>query len=318
MIAPLRFAVLSFACIVPPASVATLCAQQVTVGTPFNSGGSSFYENFGVGFGFNIPTGNPASGRNGVYGYGPNGLQQGINFGFGGPNVAPQPFGLGQPFSGGQLGYGVQGKNGGFNLNFFGQQGSSTSNVSQTPFVTSMNGYPAYFSDTVQRPFVTGLIPVVGDYGAGWSGPTVVYPSVTVPGFGPPTQRISVVKDRWERMQAEAKTAPRQTSVTPPADDGALVMKRGASPVIAASSGGGGGTSSAERPATSLAEIRRQNAEQQAALDAENDELLQRAKDAVAEDRQSAARTLYERVLKHGNSTQRAAASAALRALTTR
>jgi general secretion pathway protein D len=45
-------------------------------------------------------------------------------------------------------------------------QGNTRSNVMQAPKVTLFNGQTAYVSDTRQRPFVTAVIPVVGDFSA--------------------------------------------------------------------------------------------------------------------------------------------------------
>ncbi len=45
-------------------------------------------------------------------------------------------------------------------------QGDSRSNVLQAPKVTLFNGQQAFVSDTSQRPFVTSVIPVVGDFAA--------------------------------------------------------------------------------------------------------------------------------------------------------
>ena len=45
-------------------------------------------------------------------------------------------------------------------------QGNTRSNVMQAPKVTLFNGQQAFVSDTTQRPFVTSVIPVVGDFSA--------------------------------------------------------------------------------------------------------------------------------------------------------
>ncbi len=221
-------------------------AQQVTIGTPMTTIGNNFHENIGVGWGFNIPTGNPAAGARGVVGLGPNGPQQGINFGFGGPGNAPVPFGLGNQ-NPAQLGWQVQGPNGGrLGFNLFADQGSSTTLTSQTPMLTVMNGQQGFFASTVQRPFVTGLIPVVNDFGAGFA-PTVVYPSMSIPWPTPNdgNRGASVLNERWARIQANE--AARSRIDPPPA----------AQPVAAAPAARGNGRSSAERGAPSLAEIRR-------------------------------------------------------------
>jgi general secretion pathway protein D len=45
-------------------------------------------------------------------------------------------------------------------------QGDSRSNILQAPKVTLFNGQSAFISDTSQRPFVTSIVPVVGDFAA--------------------------------------------------------------------------------------------------------------------------------------------------------
>jgi general secretion pathway protein D len=45
-------------------------------------------------------------------------------------------------------------------------QGDTRSNILQAPKITLFNGQTAFVSDTTQRPFVTSIIPVVGDFAA--------------------------------------------------------------------------------------------------------------------------------------------------------
>ncbi len=53
-------------------------------------------------------------------------------------------------------------------------QGDSRTNVLQAPKVTLFNGQQAFVSDTTQRPFVTSVIPVVGDFAAAHAPVVVV------------------------------------------------------------------------------------------------------------------------------------------------
>ncbi len=125
-----------------PLWVATVSAQQVTVGTPFHSLNNSFFENMGTNWS----------------------LQgQGWNASFGSPAMAQPPFGGFNAGAGLSFGFGIlnQGVVGKFNFNF--SQGNSQSNVSATPMVTLQNGVPGYFSDTTQSPFVISDIPIVGN-----------------------------------------------------------------------------------------------------------------------------------------------------------
>jgi hypothetical protein len=168
-------------------------AQQVTVTTPFHAVNDSFFERIGGNFNFNInPT--PGVGGPGIA-FGrpdPNALPgvlpgrnvmdfdrgRGVVVGLAAPGVftpdlaipfRQNGFGLAIPQFGGfapgagmTSGFQVRGPKG--NASFFWEasQGSRRSLVSQAPSVTVTNGYPGYFGDTSQSPFVVGLVPVVG------------------------------------------------------------------------------------------------------------------------------------------------------------
>ena len=116
-------------------------AQLITSGVPFQSIGSGYSES------------------------------NSINWSVGGPNwfaninnqVFP-PFGpsLVNTGSSGGFGFGGNGFSGGLNFNF--AQGSNRSNISTTPSITTMSGYPGSFFSGEIRPFVTGITPIVGAY----------------------------------------------------------------------------------------------------------------------------------------------------------
>lgn len=114
-------------------------AQQVAVSTPFQTLNDSWYENIGVSWGV----------RPGAF----------RNFFFNGPGLAPPPFGNPDPNSDARFGFGI----GPFNFNFVAGQGNNRSMSTQIPRVVVPNGFGGSISDTSIRPFVTGIIPVVGD-----------------------------------------------------------------------------------------------------------------------------------------------------------
>jgi hypothetical protein len=72
------------------------------------------------------------------------------------------PFGNFDPNAGLRTGVGFSSGrvSGSIGLNL--AQGSSRSNVTTVPSVTTMNGYPGSISDQTMRPFVTSITPVVG------------------------------------------------------------------------------------------------------------------------------------------------------------
>jgi hypothetical protein len=114
-------------------------AQYSAISSPLNTAGNSFAENIGVNWGF--------SGR---------------NFFFNNGGAALPPFGGHDPGADATFGFGGRG----FSFNLTAGQGSSTTMGSQTGTITVPNGVPGFLFDGRQRPFVTGLVPVVG---AGWA-----------------------------------------------------------------------------------------------------------------------------------------------------
>ncbi|MDX1961614.1 MAG: hypothetical protein SFX18_00585 [Pirellulales bacterium] len=196
-----------------------LLAQQVTIGAPFQNFNDNFHEQVGVGWNFGLNTPPPVGfnndgGPGAIVGLGLNGQpQQGINFGFGGPNPPGVPIPGNPAAPVGQLGWQVQGNGFRAGFNVFAGQGSSRSNVSQTPMITTLNGYPGYFSATTQRPFVTSVIPVVGGYGSGFVQPVVVYPSGQIPWPTGGGQAVSPIAAKLERLRAELAAG------IPPGDD---------------------------------------------------------------------------------------------------
>lgn len=121
----------------------------ITQEVPFQTLGSSFFEQNGIFW--NIT--------------GPNGFHAN----FGGNTVAP--FGNPDPNGGLNVGAGFNrgGFSGNFGLNL--NQGSSRTNVSQTPSITTLNGVPGSIIDRTSRPFVTSISPVLG------GRPAVIWPN---------------------------------------------------------------------------------------------------------------------------------------------
>ncbi len=116
---------------------------HANISVPLNQTGNSFYEQFGVNFGFHV----------GNFFYQQNG------------GAAP-PFGGFNPGAGLNTGFNIHAP-GGFDghFNIMASQGAQTSLVSQTVSTTVPSGVPGFVSDTSQTPFVMGVVPVVGDGG---------------------------------------------------------------------------------------------------------------------------------------------------------
>jgi hypothetical protein len=143
-------------------------AQYSAISAPFGSASSSFSENIGVNWGFS----------------GPN-----FFFNNGGAGTLP-PFGGHDPNADGAFGFNVRGNNTNFFFNVRAGQGSNQTFTSQTPTIVVPNGFSGSLFDGQQRPFVTGIIPVVG------SGAWLGLPA-------PSTQAVSPLAERLSRLQAE-------------------------------------------------------------------------------------------------------------------
>jgi hypothetical protein len=126
--------------LVPPA-----VGQQVTVAAPATSFRNNYYENFGVNFGFRHDS--------------PNSV---MFFRNGGGSTFPA-FGGFDPAS--QNTFGLRGRRGNssWGLGLTASQGSSRNAVTTTPMLTIPNGGFGFINSSVQRPFVTGFVPVVND-----------------------------------------------------------------------------------------------------------------------------------------------------------
>jgi hypothetical protein len=124
------------------ASATSAQAQYSAVTSPFNSTSSSYFEQFGVGFG--VRTRNFFFEQNSL------------------PLAVP-PFGGFTPSAGVNVGIPLAGDGVSGFINIAASQGSRTSMVSQAPSITLANGVPGGFFDTSQTPFVVGVIPVVND-----------------------------------------------------------------------------------------------------------------------------------------------------------
>lgn len=140
---------------------AALQAQLINIETPLHVSGERSFERFGVNFGFGFPAGRGPGSR--VVGLGPQG-QWLPYIGFQQHAGGIPPFGGYSPAAGAQFGFRRIGPNGGgFGLGFQFAQGSQRTNVTTAPSLTVMNGGSGYLFSGAQRPFVTGVVPVLGN-----------------------------------------------------------------------------------------------------------------------------------------------------------
>lgn len=226
--------------------------QQVTLGTPMQRLNDSFYESFGFNWGFR-------SNRPG-----------GLFFHNGGAGQAVPPFGNFNPNS--QAGFGFGGN--GWHFGFSGGAGSSRSIISETPYVTVPNGGFGYVGNQSLRPFVTGVVPVVGDGSR------------------------TMLDERLRRLAEEGSQDARnyrgkdiQGAVAASNDD---PMSLGPQT-----------PSSAEQSELSVAEIRRRQQAAEAAMSAEIDQLVARARSAEADGKRAVARIYLEQAARRASGEQR-------------
>lgn len=192
-------------------------AQYSAIATPFQNAGANYYERIGLGFGGNI--GNNVFFNNG-------GGQGGGNFGFG-----------------------IRAGNANLNFGLSAESGYDANFSSVTPSVTVPNGGTGAIYDVQQRPFVTGLVPMVGHFAPG-IGTTMVEPRV-----------VSPLAERLSRLEAEGgKPRP--------------VSRGEASPQAAPRRA----ASSAERGDLSLAEIRASQTNKSDAKATELESILEAAR----------------------------------------
>ena len=296
------FAALAAAALVVSTSrPAAAWPPQTTMGSGFQNGGNSFFENVGVGFGFSIP----APGGN-------------INF----TNVGgvATPLGLGNNAGGASFGNAVRTPLGTAFFGLSAAQGADSSMVSQSGSVTVINGGTGFISDTSQRPFVTSVIPVVGDNDAG-PGDGVEVVSSPLSGF---SSNPSVLGERVGRLKSGDKGGPRgEPRVAVPNLVGqANAVARAHGPADPASAAdpfqrklAAASANSAGQPAASVNDIRAQLAAEDAAAAAEWQEALDRAQQALDAGKPNVARNYYQQVIRHGSGPLKQQALDGLRAI---
>jgi hypothetical protein len=236
---------------------------MVTVQTPFRAVNDNFFERIGIGWTVRGP---------------------GFALNMGSfPRAVPQ-FGGFQPGAGIQGGVGFTGRGISGNAFFNFAQGSQRTMVSQMPVVTLMNGQSALVADTSLSPFVISLVPAIP-----------VRPPVL-----PWKQQLDGAIPRQMRPPAALPAAARAAPVAADPDRVADVPAAGATlrqqiAAVAPVERAAANVPPADDPArASLAELRRQAAQQQVQRDAEAEHYLQRARQAQAQGNPGAARVYLQ------------------------
>jgi hypothetical protein len=99
---------------------------------------------------------------------------------------------------------------------FVAEQGSTRSMSTTSASLTGISGVPGFISATTQRPFVTALIPVVGDYGGAIApvyGPAPLFPTYN-PGPSVVRQRIAQMRQEGISLTPRPPGSPRTATQT--------------------------------------------------------------------------------------------------------
>ena len=292
---PRLFCCLIGSLLVASVSTRSAISQMINVETPFTTASDSFFENFGVNFGFQIAGGGTAGGRSRVVGLLPGGQispNGNLVFSQNSAGSAIPQFGGYDPNTSATFGYiNSTGNGSGYSLGFDLSSGSTRTLTSQAPNVTVFNGQSGTVNSNQLRPFVTGIIPVVGlgtpngyQPVRNW-GVTPVYPR---------TNRFAEMlnaSDAW-RSVSQARAQNRKSIEHNTAD-------QKSSNVSTASYSNS--NSSANYGDLSVAEIKRQR---QAKIDAEKQELhsiIAKARSLEAEGKYGAARYQYNRAVRRAS-----------------
>jgi hypothetical protein len=170
------------------------------------------------------------------------------------------------------------------------EQGSTRSLTTTSASVTTMNGAPGFISATTQRPFVLGLIPVVGDYGGAAApiyGPAPLLPQYS-PGPSVVRQRIAQMRHEGISFNPSASSARRSTTTLEADRKQALKADSFEGRLASARQ------SSAGHAAQSIAAIRRRQQQQDEQRDRELAELYQKMRDAQAAGKAGVARVYQQ------------------------
>lgn len=193
-------------------------------------------------------------------------------FNFGGPSTAVPPFGGFRANSAARFGFGTLGNGAGASLNFTAAQGNSRTVTSAASSVTVANGAIGSFQNATIRPFVTGLVPIVGAR------------SMPLTLTSPLAGRIARLRHVGSvaRPPAKSQTLRRRSSDrnSPSPQEWPVLRRR---------------PSTADHGDISIAEIRKRQAVEDSAAAERLRELIDQAKHAEQNGHLGAARIRYER-----------------------
>ena len=139
-----------------------LAQRSASVGTGLHTSSSSYFEQVGTNFGFSLPSQVPSGGGSAVVGLNAQGLP-GANVGFNGVGAPAVPI-LGNQQGGATFGYALQTPLGNFFFGLSASEGANSSLSSGAASLTLPNGGSGFIGAGSLQPFVTGEVPLVGDF----------------------------------------------------------------------------------------------------------------------------------------------------------
>lgn len=271
--------------------------QMVRTAMPFTRVSNSFYERIGIDFGFSFrgtPTNGIGDRTRGVFGLGPGGqVLPNLTFSQGGVNSAIPPFGDYDPGADATFGYHLRNSSGGHHLGIRMGKGSNRSIVNTTPVLMTRSGYPGSIFNGTANPFVTGIVPVVGNGG---------YP---IPDLGR-IETTHPLELKLRQLYLERQSGISQSSTATSQSD----LQSSSSQNKQSDSFSGGVNSTANRGDLSVQEIKRlreQNLENASNNeDKKVDEFVAKAKSAIAANRRGAARSYLRTAIRYASGNKQA------------
>ena len=269
-------------------------AQMINVQTPFTTLNDSYFENHGVNFGFQIAGGGTAPGRSSVVGILPGGQPTpngNLIFSQNSAGSAVPQFGGYDPNTAATFGYINSSDGTGYSLGLTLSSGSTRSLTSQAPNVTVFNGQTGTVNSNQIRPFVTGIIPVVGLGTPNGYRPNSAWGVTPVSTRGNRFAEMLSASDAW-RSVTQARAANRGQA-------GHEQTTEQAPPPTTVSYSNSNST--ANYGDLSVAEIKAQRQAKLAAEKQELDSIIEKAKQLEADGEYGAARYEYNRAIKRAS-----------------